>query len=138
MMRHELSTLPIVPTVPSVRRTSPVATRQFTSYHRQPVCADAGVEIANAEAPMPSARIKRFIVASPLGNGRMSYAGSRPDFPFSFFGFVLKPFLGKSSPKMTDPFEGRLRTAVTQSVGAGCWSGETPSIHTLHIPCGGL
>jgi hypothetical protein len=43
-----------------------------------------------------------------------------------------------SSPKMTRPFDGRFRTAVGQSVAAGCWPAGTPSTQIRHIPGGGL
>jgi hypothetical protein len=43
-----------------------------------------------------------------------------------------------SSPKMTRPFEGRVRSAVAQSVAAGCWPAGTPSTQIRHIPGGGL
>ena len=51
------------------------------------------------------------------------------------FDFSLPRF--GESPKITWPLTGRLRTAVTQSVGAGCWFGGTPSIQIRHIPDGG-
>src|SRR5918997_2798571 len=38
---------------------------------------------------------------------------------------------------ITLPFAGRLRTAVLQSVGAGCCAGATPSIQMRHMPGGG-
>jgi hypothetical protein len=42
------------------------------------------------------------------------------------------------SPNTTCAFAGRFRTAVAQSVGAGCRSAGTPSIQMRHIPAGGL
>ena len=41
------------------------------------------------------------------------------------------------SPYTTCAFAGRRRTAVAQSVGAGCRSAGTPSIQIRHIPAGG-
>jgi hypothetical protein len=57
----------------------------------------------------------RFIVTSPYESEDV----------LSFFDF---PFFGLSSrfgasPNTTEPLTGLLRTAVTQSVGAGCWEG---------------
>jgi hypothetical protein len=57
----------------------------------------------------------RFIFTSPYESEDV----------LSFFDF---PFFGLSSrfgasPNITEPLTGRLRTAVTQSVGAGCWEG---------------
>lgn len=41
-------------------------------------------------------------------------------------------------PKITVPFAGFCRSAVWQSVGAGCCAGETPSIQIRHLPVGGI
>lgn len=38
---------------------------------------------------------------------------------------------------MTRALPGRLRTAVAQSVGAGCCEAGTPATHRRHIPGGG-
>jgi hypothetical protein len=60
----------------------------------------------------------RFIVASPYE----SEDSSLSFFDFPFFGLSL-PRFGTSSPNITEPLTGLFRTAVTQSVGAGCWEG---------------
>lgn len=44
---------------------------------------------------------------------------------------------GLSSPKITRAFGGRRRTAVEQSVGAGCCPGGTPFSQMRHMPRGG-
>lgn len=42
-----------------------------------------------------------------------------------------------AGPNTMVPLAGRCRSAVVQSVGAGCWAGATPSIQIRHLPAGG-
>ena len=64
---------------------------------------------------------------SPAGGFELVVAGAVG------VGFVA----GACGPKITCAFAGRRRTAVAQSVGAGCRSAGTPSIQIRHIPGGG-
>jgi hypothetical protein len=48
-----------------------------------------------------------------------------------------RPLLATESPKITRPFAGRLRTAVTQSVGAACLAAGTLGSQMRHMPGGG-
>lgn len=57
--------------------------------------------------------------------------------PSGFFGFSVLSALASFSEKITRPFDGLLRIAVGQSVGAGCLDGGTLSIQIRHIPAGG-
>src|SRR5215213_4597113 len=92
----------------------------FAGSHHGPSfrdCAARGAAASVVAATRLSANAKRFMDPFSYWSGESSLSF----FDFPFLGFSFSDF-GESSPKMTEPLTGLLRTAVTQSVGAGCWA----------------
>jgi hypothetical protein len=119
----------------------------FISDHRNPAIEDdRNTAIANAI----SVRSRLLCVSCTGGkeqhcSDKTSSITSHYSSKFSHFSssFLLpprRPALERSlgtSPKSTRPLGGRSRSAVQQSVGAGCLFAGTPLIQTRHIPGGG-